>query len=801
MFRKFIIPIFVCSILFFSSVYAKKIETIHYDGKDHIYTGPEVSLVLKGDPFEITEEMMQPIILENRTLVPVREVFETLGGKVDWDATTRRVDVSFFDRKISLWIDKLEASVDGEQVSLDVPAKIINSKTMVPVRFISERAGLQVDWEAESKTVSIQYAIAPISSVQYQTVQKIPCLVVTGDSPIAGYKYYMLKEDGTYRLILDIENSLFKIPTDTQTIEDELVSTIRFGVQENNVNRVVLDLKKDTDYIVVPSLDKTKLYFAMATEFAIEGETVISEKNDNRPGENSGSISEPNGDNQPAENNGSTSEPNGDNQPAENNGSTSEPSGDNQPAENNGSTSEPSGDSQPAENNGSTGEPSGDNQSGEKNGATNEPSGDNQPEGNNDSTGETSGDNGSEENNGTSDITNTENQSLITSIKYNTISKRLKVGYEGELRYQDNFYSNPNRIVIDFELADLKVEGPTEFFPKNNIITSVRFSQYNETTVRVVLDLSEKADYKIYERSSEIQIAVKQPTYKNISYKLNTANAQITLTNVRKSDLSCSQNKNQNSYTIKYAEDDFESGEGELTPEDAFVKEISISSKKIVIYDNGDMVYTIRQSGDNVVITIKKEEKIEENEKRVILIDAGHGGNDPGACNGSAQEKVFNLNIALYLYDLLSEREDIEVFLSRDDDQYLDREDRLAVANKIQPDFIVSVHNNSLENKSYTGTMVLYYNNPTESQYGDITSKECAQIVVNKLVEALDTVNRGVVSREDLHILSKTPCPSILCEICFVSNDAELERLKTKAFQKSAAEAIYEGVLEILEEM
>ncbi len=70
--------------------------------------------------------------------------------------------------------------------------------------------------------------------------------------------------------------------------------------------------------------------------------------------------------------------------------------------------------------------------------------------------------------------------------------------------------------------------------------------------------------------------------------------------------------------------------------------------------------------------------------------------------------------------------------MSRDSDIYLNREDRVAIATELNPDLIVSVHNNSLDNKSYSGTMVLYYNNDTESKYGDITSKECAQIVLQK---------------------------------------------------------------------
>ena len=138
---------------------------------------------------------------------------------------------------------------------------------------------------------------------------------------------------------------------------------------------------------------------------------------------------------------------------------------------------------------------------------------------------------------------------------------------------------------------------------------------------------------------------------------------------------------------------------------------------------------------------------------------------------------------------------------TEDNDRYFTVQTRLQYALDFNPDFIISIHINSIANKNYTGTMVLYSNNDNESDYGDITSKECAQIVVNELCKALDTVNRGVVERNDLHILRDTPCPSVLCEVCFISNDAELERLKTKSFQQDAAQAMYEGIEKILKEM
>ena len=96
---------------------------------------------------------------------------------------------------------------------------------------------------------------------------------------------------------------------------------------------------------------------------------------------------------------------------------------------------------------------------------------------------------------------------------------------------------------------------------------------------------------------------------------------------------------------------------------------------------------------------------------------------------------------------------------------------------------------------------MLYYNKDSENEYGDITSKMLAETLLEKLVDSLNTVNRGIKLRDDQYILTKVACPSVICEICFISNDAELERLKTKSFQEDAAEAIYEGVVEILEIM
>lgn len=97
-----------------------------------------------------------PIISEGRTLVPLRYIFEALGAEVKWDAATRTVTGSKGSNKIVLRIDSKEAVVNGETRELDVPATIVNGRTLVPARFISESLGAEVLWDGDSKTVIIK---------------------------------------------------------------------------------------------------------------------------------------------------------------------------------------------------------------------------------------------------------------------------------------------------------------------------------------------------------------------------------------------------------------------------------------------------------------------------------------------------------------------------------------------------------------------------------------------------------------------------------------------------------------------
>jgi len=103
-----------------------------------------------------------PIIKNNRTLLPIRAVVEALGGTVSWDAAERKVTITLSSTTIELWIGKSTAKVNGVNTPIDptnpkVVPEIINSRTMLPLRFVTENLGCTVEWDGTTKTITIRY--------------------------------------------------------------------------------------------------------------------------------------------------------------------------------------------------------------------------------------------------------------------------------------------------------------------------------------------------------------------------------------------------------------------------------------------------------------------------------------------------------------------------------------------------------------------------------------------------------------------------------------------------------------------
>lgn len=132
------------------------------DPNQHIITLSVGSKVAHLDGQLVTLDT-PPVIVSGRTLVPLRPIIEGLGGVITWVPETRSVEVVFNGTTLLLQIGNHSAVVDSKEIILDVPAAIMNGRTMLPVRFVSEHLGADVQWEELTKTVTITVSTTTVS--------------------------------------------------------------------------------------------------------------------------------------------------------------------------------------------------------------------------------------------------------------------------------------------------------------------------------------------------------------------------------------------------------------------------------------------------------------------------------------------------------------------------------------------------------------------------------------------------------------------------------------------------------------
>jgi len=127
--------------------------TLEYDGANHYYEAFEVNVMVNGNLIE--EYNTIPIILNSRTLVPVRDIFERLGAEISWSDPERKVTITKDNDIIILFIDRNKAYRNSTAFELDVAPKIVNDYTMIPVRAVSEAFDCDVEWIESERVVSI----------------------------------------------------------------------------------------------------------------------------------------------------------------------------------------------------------------------------------------------------------------------------------------------------------------------------------------------------------------------------------------------------------------------------------------------------------------------------------------------------------------------------------------------------------------------------------------------------------------------------------------------------------------------
>lgn len=186
-----------------------------------------------------------------------------------------------------------------------------------------------------------------------------------------------------------------------------------------------------------------------------------------------------------------------------------------------------------------------------------------------------------------------------------------------------------------------------------------------------------------------------------------------------------------------------------------------------------------------------------------IVIDAGHGGYDPGKVGvGQVAEKDVNLAIAKLLRDAL-EADGVRVVMTREEDEALcgegeerakvkDLKGRIRIIEEAKPVAAVSIHQNSYPDDSVKGAQVFYYEGSTEG-------RRLAEALQARLIRETDPENgRQVKGNSSYYLLKKTAVPLVIAECGFLSNPEEAEKLADAKYQEKVARALYLGIMDYL---
>jgi endonuclease YncB( thermonuclease family) len=189
-----------------------------------------------------------PVIVDGRTLVPVAAISNALNSSVSWDESSRTVTITKGDKVISLQLDNKTATVDGQVINLDVPAKSINGRTMVPVSFIAQAFNEKVEWHPSTQTVLIN-STAPATL-------NIPAVQVNPSQ--ATYKIVRIVDGDT--LIIDyngVEERVRLIGVDTpESVHPDATKNSEFGKIASDFSKKYLDGKEVSLELDVQERDK-----------------------------------------------------------------------------------------------------------------------------------------------------------------------------------------------------------------------------------------------------------------------------------------------------------------------------------------------------------------------------------------------------------------------------------------------------------------------------------------------------------------------------------------------------------------
>ena len=388
-----------------------------------------------------------------------------------------------------------------------------------------------------------------------------------------------------------------------------------------------------------------------------------------------------------------------------------------------------------------------------------------------------------------------------SSADYTRIVVRTtaSVNYSTSLLEKDG--DQPRRLYIDFSQSYIPPELRSPIPIEDGLLKQVRTGQFNDSTVRVVLDIESISDYKVFSLNDPFRVVIDVRGVKKI--KPGSPVATTTVAEQSKKTPAIRETRQPKPHPFITLKDSKKRKPTHRQPTVASTKNVQLS--------------LAQQLGLGI---------------RKIVLDPGHGGKDPGAMAFGTKEKDIVLKVTKKLAVILQQEYKYEVQLTRNTDTFLPLEERTAIANTSGADLFVSIHVNAHPNKSARGVETFYLNLATNAEAMRVAAREnststhnisdmqnilsdlmqnskilessrLAEFVQANMISGLAQEKYSVkdlgVKQAPFYVLIGAEMPAILAEISFITNPEEVKLLKTDAYLEDIAHQIAAGVAAYVE--
>lgn len=666
--KKLLLTTLALGLLGATTVYGEQVKMdLFYNGKHHAYAAKEVKIEIDGKA--MVPKDMPAVIIDGRTMLPMRQIAQELGCEVNWNEAAKQIYVMRGSDIIVFTVDSKTGYENGKEFTMDVPATIVNDRTMLPVRALADALHLNIKWDDPNRIVSIQSGdtvvkdepkapesgqttAGTLTGIQMPSAKDADqTFTIQADGPMGRYEKTFVDDQ---KIVLDFYGAKSSLPGEITKTNSDIVTGIRTATHENNgdsFTRVVFDLSGKKKYEVTQSADKKNITISF-------GKTTVDK------------IS----------------------------------------------------------------------------------------------------------------AVHSQNKDIIT------------IGGTGSFGASVAMTADPQKIIVTIpncqsNLSDKINTADLQYVLDGKVDTS------KGNTVELVLAVEDLVQYSYREENQNLILEIYPTTLKNMRYDKNANVLYLD----KKDKIDTGSVKFEDHYLDGYFDvtlpGDYESdyGYGTYDVKGTVVENIEVSTKggntTFRFKQNRISAYEVTDEGDSYAIRVKNPKEVYD---KVLLLDAGHGGKDPGTSGNGMQEKNLNLTIAQKIAQKL-QGSGIKVYMTRDSDVYPENSTRAKTANDIA-DLMVSIHMNSGP-ETANGTETLYQVHANDNG-ARLTSKQLAEILQGKVVSATGNTNRGAKLWTDVLILNRTTVPSVIVEVIFITNTGDALKISNPAYQDQVAQAIADGIQE-----